>query len=52
MHYVEYKETSCPDKSHIKERAKNSTPKSHVLTSGSLVANPKSDPDYSTFIMK
>jgi hypothetical protein len=31
---------------------KNGAPKSHVLTSGSLVANPKSDPDYSVFIMK
>jgi hypothetical protein len=27
-------------------------PKSHVLKSGSLVANPKSGPDYSLFIMK
>jgi hypothetical protein len=26
--------------------------KLHVLTSGSLVANPKSGPDYSVFIMK
>jgi hypothetical protein len=31
---------------------KNGAPKSHVLTSGSLVANPKSGPDDSVFIMK
>jgi hypothetical protein len=30
----------------------NGAPKSNVLTSGSSVANPKSDPDYSVFIMK
>jgi hypothetical protein len=35
-----------------REREKNGAPKSHVLTSGSLVANPKSDPDYSVFTMK
>jgi hypothetical protein len=55
MHYVEYNETSRPDKNHIKERGreeKNGAPKSHVLTSGSLVTNPKSGPNYSVFIMK
>jgi hypothetical protein len=53
MHYVEQNETSRPDKSRIKERErKNGAPKSHVLTSGSLVANPKSSPDYSVFIIK
>jgi hypothetical protein len=34
------------------ERERNGAPKSHVLTSGSLVANPKSGPDYSVLIMK
>jgi hypothetical protein len=53
MHYVEKNETSRPDKNRIKERErKNGPPKSHVLTSGSLVANPKFGPDYSVFIMK
>jgi hypothetical protein len=35
-----------------RERKKNGAPKSHVLTSRSLVANPKSGPDHSVFIMK
>jgi hypothetical protein len=35
-----------------REREKNGGSKSHVLTSRSLVANPKSGPDYSVFIMK
>jgi hypothetical protein len=35
-----------------RERERKGAPKSHVLTSGSLVANPNSDPDYSVFIMK
>jgi hypothetical protein len=56
MHYVEQNETSRPDKNRIKEtereREKNGAPKSHVLTSGSLVANPKSGPNYSVLIMK
>jgi hypothetical protein len=54
MHYVEQNETSRPDKNCIKERERerNGAPKSHVLTSGSLVANPKSGPDYFVFIMK
>jgi hypothetical protein len=34
-----------------RERESNGAPKSHVLTSGSLAANPKSGPDYSVFIM-
>jgi hypothetical protein len=46
--------SSRPDKNRIKdrEREKNGAPKLHVLTSGSLVANPKSGPDYSVFIIK
>ena len=36
----------------IRRREKSGAPKSHVLMSGSLVANPKSGPDYSVFIMK
>jgi hypothetical protein len=35
-----------------RERGGNGVPKSNVLTSGSHVANPKSGPDYSAFIMK
>jgi hypothetical protein len=31
---------------------KNGAPKSHALMSGSLVANPKSGPDYLVLIMK
>jgi hypothetical protein len=54
MHYVEWNETSRPDKNCIKEgeKERNGAPKSHVLTSGCLVANHKSGPDYSVFIMK
>jgi hypothetical protein len=53
MHYVEKNETSSPDKNRIKDRErKNGAPKSHVLTSGSLLTNPKSGPDDSVFIMK
>jgi hypothetical protein len=40
---------------HRRERERereNGAPKSHVLTSGSLVANPTSGPDYSVFIVK
>jgi hypothetical protein len=33
-------------------RQRNGAPKSNVLTSESPVANPKSCPDYSVFIMK
>jgi hypothetical protein len=33
-------------------RRKNGAPKSNVFTSRSPVANPKSGPDYSVFIMK
>jgi hypothetical protein len=33
-------------------KKKNGAPKSHVLTFGSLVVNPKSGPDDSVFIMK
>ena len=36
----------------IAKKRENGAPKSHVLTSGSLVANPKSGPDFSVFIMK
>jgi hypothetical protein len=35
-----------------RERERNGAPKSNVLTSGSPMANPKSGPDYSVFIMK
>jgi hypothetical protein len=35
-----------------RERERNGAPKSNVLTFGSLVADPKSGPDYSVFIMK
>jgi hypothetical protein len=52
MHYVEQNETSRPDKNRIKERERNGAPESHVTTSGSLVANHKSGPDYSVSIMK
>jgi hypothetical protein len=35
-----------------RERERYGAPKSNVLTSRSSVANPKSGPDYSVFIMK
>jgi hypothetical protein len=35
-----------------RERGKNGASKLHVLTSGCLVANPKSGPDCSVFIVK
>jgi hypothetical protein len=35
-----------------REKERNGSPKSNVLTSGSLVASPKPDPDYSVFITK
>jgi hypothetical protein len=50
-----YIQPSHPDKNRIKERERereNYAPKFHVLTSGSLMANPKSGPNYSVFIMK
>jgi hypothetical protein len=56
MHNVEYNKTSRPDKIRIereREREReNGAPKSHVLTFRSLVANPKSGPDFSVFIVK
>jgi hypothetical protein len=36
----------------MRERERHCAPKSNVLTSGSPVANPKSGPDYSVFIIK
>jgi hypothetical protein len=48
----EIKWNYCPDKNHIKERERYGTPKLNVIMSGSPVANPKSDADYSVFITK
>jgi hypothetical protein len=36
----------------MRERKKNGSPNSNVLTSGSLVANPKFGPDYLVYITK